>query len=117
MGDPQIASPLVYLARVELARVETGRGDLSAMERPLEEALGILSSRRPSHWLTAEAHILLGSCRRRQLRSAEAEEQLREGLQILETGAASAILETRKRLVEMAQAELDEIARTAKAPD
>ncbi|MEM1183094.1 MAG: tetratricopeptide repeat protein, partial [Acidobacteriota bacterium] len=91
-GDGQIASPLVYLARVDLRR-----GDLLAVERHLDEALGILTSQRPSHWLTAEAHILLGRCRLQQRRVEEAEELLREGLEILETGAASAIHATRPR--------------------
>ncbi|MCG8461926.1 MAG: tetratricopeptide repeat protein, partial [Holophagales bacterium] len=107
-GDAQIATPLVFLARVELRR-----GDLPAVERLLEEALPTLGSRRPSHWLTAEAKILLGSCRLRQRRSAEADELLREGLRILETGAVSAILDTRNRLTEQARAELDEIARAS----
>ncbi|MEM9553089.1 MAG: serine/threonine-protein kinase [Acidobacteriota bacterium] len=110
-GDPQIATPLVHLARVELRR-----GDLPAVERLLEEALPVLDSRRPSHWLTAEAKILLGGCRLRQGRSTEADALLRGGLTILETGAASASLETRQRLVDQARARLDEIARGPEAP-
>ncbi|MEM8998111.1 MAG: tetratricopeptide repeat protein, partial [Acidobacteriota bacterium] len=109
-GDGQIASPLVYLARVDLRR-----GDLPAVERHAGEALRILGSRRPSHWLNAEAHILLGRCRLRQGRHRGAEELLREGLRILETGAASAILDTRNRLTEEAQAGLDDIVAATRA--
>ena len=107
-GHRDIAMPLVFLARSELRQE-----DVLEAERLLEEALGILRGKRPNHWLTAEANILLGGCRMQQLRASEAAELLREGLRILETGAASATDDARIRLTEQARAGLGEIARAS----
>ncbi len=107
-GHREIARPLVYLARNELRR-----GDVPKAERLLEEALVILRGELPNHWLTAEANILLGSCRMQQLRASEAAELLREGLKILESDAVSASADARTRLTEQARAGLDEIAHAA----
>ena len=99
----RLASPMVFLARIELRR-----DDVRAAETWLEPALGILRRQRPDHWLTAEAAILLGSCRLRQQRRPEAAALLREGLAILETGAATANAEIRARLLAIANAGLAE---------
>ncbi len=107
-GHSLIALPLVFLARTELKRQ-----DLRQAELLLEEALDIFREQRLEDWLTAEAYILLGSCRMQQLRAPEAEELLREGLRILETDAAAAPAEDGKRLAAQARAQLEEIARAS----
>ena len=106
-GHGLIADPLVFLARTELEREDVRQAELL-----LEEALAILRGRRPDDWLTAEASILLGSCRMQQLRVPEARELLREGLRILETGTGAATA-VRNRLTEQARARLDEIDRAS----